>query len=201
MNVTLDGFMAGCNGELDWHFNYWNEEIANYADELLSNADTILSGRVTYEAMAQYWPFKIMDLSFPRADIHFAERMNSYTKIVFSKTLTTTGWNNSRLVNGNIEDEITQLKQEPGKNIIIYGSGSIVAALMKLGLIDEYVLWVHPVVLGNGKSLFKVLYHKLTLKLLNAKTFSSGVVILHYKTVNQSKRLKNLNYKKIFLER
>ena len=92
MNVTLDGFMAGPNCELDWHFSFWNEEMAEYASEQLSHADTILLGRITYKAMAKYWPSMAMDLSYPREDIAFAGMMNSYKKIVFSNTLNEVHW-------------------------------------------------------------------------------------------------------------
>ena len=90
MNVTLDGFMAGPDCELDWHFNYWNEEMAKCAGEQLSNADTILLGRITYKAMARFWPSKMKDLLGPRHDIAFASMINSYQKVVFSKTLKNT---------------------------------------------------------------------------------------------------------------
>src|SRR5882762_1112837 len=97
MNMTLDGYMSGPDCELDWHFQSWNEEMAASASEQLAQADTILLGRVTYLAMAAYWSSKVASLSTPRADIDFADMMNSYNKIVFSKTLPAVGWSNSRL--------------------------------------------------------------------------------------------------------
>ena len=180
MNVTLDGFMAGPNCELDWHFNYWNEEMARYAGEQLSKADTILLGRVTYNAMAKYWPSKIRDLLCPREDVAFASMINDYQKVVFSKTLQHTDWNNSRLAKESIRKEIVKLKQQPGKDMIVYGSGSIVSALAKSGLIDEYILWLHPVVLGKGKMLFKNTNTRSKLKLSSTRTFNTGVIILYY---------------------
>jgi len=179
MNVTIDGFMSGPDCELDWHFQSWTEEMSECLCEQLSRADTILLGRVTYGAMARYWPSQAMNSAYPREDIAFAEMMNNYPKIVFSKTLTTAGWNNSRLVKGNILNEISQLKQMPGKDIIIYGSGRIVSALAQLNLIDEYVLWVHPVILGEGRPLFR-LHSKRNLELIKTRTFKTGVVILYY---------------------
>lgn len=181
MNVTLDGFMAGRNCELDWHFNYWNEEMAEHACKQLSKTDTILLGRVTYQAMARYWPYQAMNLSFPREHIAFADMMNNYHKIVFSRTLKTAIWNNSRLVKRNLNTEILRLKQQQGKDIIVYGSGSIVSTLMRLDLVDEYELWVHPVLLGEGKALFKGLQGQHGLQLLKTKAFSSGVIILYYR--------------------
>lgn len=180
MNVTLDGYMAGRNCELDWHFNYWNEEMAEHACHQLSKIDTILLGRVTYQAMAQYWMTQSFNLSFPREHIAFADMMNSHLKIVFSKTMESARWNNSRLVKKNLRTEIAKLKQQKGKDMIIYGSGSLVSSLMQSGLIDEYELWVHPVLLGKGKSLFKGLHHTHTLKLLRTRAFDSGVIILYY---------------------
>jgi dihydrofolate reductase len=180
MNVTLDGFMAGPNCELDWHFNYWNEEMARCAGEQLSEADTILLGRVTYNAMAKYWPSKLTDLLCPKEDIVFADMINSCRKVVFSKTLQDTTWHNSRLVKQSIKKEVTTLKQQPGKDMIIYGSGSIVAALTRLNLIDEYILWLHPVVLGKGKMLFKNGNATPYLKLKKTREFNTGVVILYY---------------------
>jgi dihydrofolate reductase len=141
MNITLDGFMAGPDCELDWHFNYWNEEMAKCAGQQLSNADTIILGRITYKAMARFWPSKMKDLLGPRQDIAFASMINSYQKVVFSKTMkntdpVVTGWNNSRLAKETISKEIMNLKQQPGKDMIIYGSGSIVSTLMRLNLVD-----------------------------------------------------------------
>jgi dihydrofolate reductase len=188
INITLDGFIAGPDCELDWHFNYWDEEMAKFATEQLSDADTIVLGRVTYKAMARFWPLKVMDLSYAREDIAFAEMMNRYEKIVFSKTLQKAEWNNSRVVRNGIRKEILKLKQKPGKNIIIYGSESIVSALNRLDLIDEFALWVHPVFLKKGKPLFKDEQEKLEFKLLNTKAFSSGVVILTYRTIKASDR-------------
>ena len=186
MNVTLDGFMSGPNCELDWHFQSWTKDMADSLYEQLSKADTILLGRVTYTAMAKYWPVKAKDLSFPREDIAFAEMMNSYTKLVFSKTLVSAVWNNSTLLKGKIEDEIIKLKRQPGKDMMVFGSGKVVASLMNLGLVDEYRLWVHPVLIGKGKPLFKNLHEKLPMKLFETKTFSNGVIILYYGSVHKN---------------
>lgn len=183
MNVTTDGFMCGPDCELDWHFKCWTKEMGDALCKQLSMADTILLGRVTYNAMAKYWPAKIIDPSIGGGDFAFANMMNSYKKIVFSKTITSPGWNNSKLVNGNLEGEITALKHKPGKDIIVYGSGKLVSALMHYSLIDEYQLWLHPVILGKGKLLFNNLHKRLDLKLLKSKTFSSGVILLHYKKI------------------
>jgi Dihydrofolate reductase len=180
MNVTLDGYMAGPDCELDWHFNYWNEEMADHACQQLSKADTILLGRVTYVAMAKYWPCQACNLSYPREHLAFAEMMNSHLKIVFSKTLSRASWNNSRLVNKHFKAEISRLKRQEGKDIIIYGSGQLVNSLMQSGLIDEYELWVHPVLLGDGKALFTGIEDIRTLKLIKTTPFNSGVVILYY---------------------
>jgi len=180
MNVTLDGFMAGRNYELDWHFSYWNEEMAEHACERLSKIDTILLGRVTYQAMAGYWPYQAFNTSFPREQLAFAEMMNNYRKVVFSRTLQNTAWNNSRLVKANLRREIARLKQQPGKDMIIYGSRSIVTALMRSGLVDEYELWVHPVLLGKGKPLFPGQPHMRQLRLMRTRSFASGVIILYY---------------------
>jgi dihydrofolate reductase len=180
MNVTLDGFMAGPNCELDWHFQSWTKEMAESQCEQLSHADTILLGGVTYSAMARYWPAVGNDLSFPREDIAFADMMNSYNKVVFSKSLTGLQWNNSRLLKGTLRKEIQELKAQHGKDIIIYGSGKLVSSLIRFGLIDQYVLWMHPVVLGKGKPLFGNLQDKLNLELVKQHQFSSGVVMLYY---------------------
>lgn len=172
--VTLDGFFAGPNGEWDWFV--WDEETAKYSKELLSSIDTILFGRVTYELMASYWP----TASPATEDPIIIDAMNNLPKIVFSKTLEKVEWKKSRLIKGNIADEVAQLKQQPGKDMVIYGSGSIVSTLTQLGLIDDYRIFVNPVVLGSGKPLFKDIKDRLNLELLTTKTFDCGVVLLHY---------------------
>jgi dihydrofolate reductase len=176
MNVTLDGFMSGPTGELDWHFPHWTEEMSMHANEQLSDTDTILLGRVTYQAMEKYWP------SAPSDD--FADKMNNYTKIVFSKTLEKTQWKNAIVVKGDLKEKVAKMKMLPGKNMIIYGSGSIVRTFAKLGLIDEYRIWIHPVAIESGIPLFKGIRNKVNLRLLKTRTFRSGVVIHYYETEN-----------------
>jgi dihydrofolate reductase len=172
--VSLDGFMAGPNGELDWFVV--DEEFNDYANDLLSKVDAILFGRVTYQLMANYWPTPSAITNEPL----IADKMNNLPKIVFSKTLEKVEWNNSRLVKDNIEGEISKLKQQPGKDIVIFGSGSIVSTFTQSGLIDEYRITVNPVVLGSGKPLFKSIKDRIKMKLLKKKTFDSGVVLLYY---------------------
>lgn len=179
-NVTLDGYMAGPNGELDWHFKNWNEKMAEYAFGQLTMIDTILVGRVTYESMAGYWPEAEANPKGTKIDTEFAKRMNALPKVVFSKTLKQPGWNNSRVVNDNIKDEITMLKQKPGKDMIIWGGVRIVSTFIKLGLIDEYRIFVAPVVLGSGLPLFKNTNDSFNLKLLRTRAFSNGVILLNY---------------------
>jgi dihydrofolate reductase len=173
--VTLDGFMAGPQGELDWNEPYFDEEMATYISEQFRIVDTILFGRVTYELFAQYWPVQGV-----KDDPIFAEKMNSLPKIVFSRTLEKVEWNNSRLVKDHIAQEIRSLKQQAGKNMIIDGSPTLIHSFTKLGLIDEYRIRLHPVVLGSGKPLFKDNSDRMNLKLVESQIFRSGVVILHY---------------------
>jgi dihydrofolate reductase len=185
MNVTLDGYIAGPESELDWHFKSWNEEMARATAEQLSRADTILLGGITYRGMARYWTAAPVSLLAPREDLDFADMLNRYPKVVFSKSMSSVNWNNTRLAKKDIAIEVNALKQEPGKDMIIYGSGKIVAILTQLGLVDEFRMWVHPVVIGCGKPLFSHLHKTLQLRLFKTETFSSGVVILYYEVKNQ----------------
>jgi dihydrofolate reductase len=173
--VSLDGFFAGPNGELDWFV--WDEVLKDYSISTLSVVDTLLFGRVTYELMAGYWP------SATEEDPVIAKGMNTLQKIVFSRSLKSADWNNSRLVREVIPEEIMQLKQQSGKDMVIYGSGTLVSAFANLGLIDEYRFIVNPVVLGSGKPLFKGFKDRFNLKLLEARTLGSENVLLSYQPV------------------
>lgn len=177
MMVTLDGFFEGPNREIDWH--NVDQEFNDYAIDLLNHVDVLLFGRVTYELMASYWPTP----SATTDDPIVADKMNSLSKIVFSKTLEKADWNNTRLVKENIPEEISKLKQSlPGqdKDLAIFGSSDLALTFIQHNLIDEYRIIVNPIVLGKGKTLFKGLKDKLDLKLLKTKTFNSGNVLLYY---------------------
>jgi dihydrofolate reductase len=172
--VTLDGFFEGPNQDLSWH--NVDEEFNEFAIRQLNEVDTLLFGRVTYQGMASYWPteFAISD------DPVVAGLMNSLPKIVFSKTLDTAEWNNSRLVKEDVAEEVSQLKQQPGKDIAIFGSSDLAVTLAEHGLIDEYRIIVNPVFLGGGKPLLKGIQDRLKLKLIRTRIFDSGNVLLYY---------------------
>ena len=146
--VSLDGYIAGPDGELDWHLV--DKDFLDYAEDMLNSVDTILFGRKTYEMMADYWP-----KPEPRVnDPVIAGKMNGLPKIVFSKTLDKVEWENSSLVKENIKETVLKLKQQPGKDIVILGSGTIVSAFTQMGIIDEYRIIINPVILGAGKTQF-----------------------------------------------
>ncbi len=173
--VTLNGYFKGWDGDISWH-QHSAEENEFAGESLQSGGNTLLLGRITYEMMASYWPT-------PEAlknDPIVAEGMNRAEKIVVSRTLKKANWNNTRLLHDNMEEEIQKLKQLPGKDITLLGSGSLVTQLAAKGLIDEYQLMVNPVVISGGTPLFKDIPHILDLQLIKSKTFKSGVVLLCY---------------------
>jgi dihydrofolate reductase len=174
MMITLDGYFEGPHREIDWH--NVDAEFNDYAIDLLNNVDVLLFGRVTYQLMASYWPTSAAMANDPIV----AEKMNSLSKIVFSKTLEKAEWNNTWLLRENVGEEITKLKKQQGKDIAIFGSSELALTLVRLGLIDEFRIFVNPVVLGSGKPVFKGIHDKLNLKLIESKTFRSGNVLLCY---------------------
>ncbi len=168
--MTLDGVMEAPQ---EWSFQFWNEEAAKFKFDELFASDALLLGRVTYQGFASAWP-SVTD------EDGFADRMNSLPKYVVSTTLEEVEWNNSSLIRGNITEEVSKLKQQSGGDILIAGSADLVNTLMQQGLIDEYRLMVHPVVVGNGKHLFREGSDTTTMRLVDTKTFSSGIVVLSY---------------------
>jgi dihydrofolate reductase len=180
MWMTLDGFIAGPNGEMDWVGELYDEAMGHYEYDLVSAADTLLLGRVTYQSFAGAWPNVPDNPNASKGEVEYAHRLNAMRKIVFSKTLSNVEWNNSTLVKEIVPEEIEQMKQEPGQDMVIYGSASLVQALTNLALIDEYQLLVHPLILGSGKPLFQDIKHKMRLQLVESKTHPSGVVVLYY---------------------
>ena len=179
--VSLDGVMGDPGGgdktrRGGWSFQFWNDEAARFKFDELFASDALLLGRVTYEGFAKAWPSM-------KDEAGFADRMNNLPKYVVSKTLDTLIWNNSRLITGNISEEVTKLKQEAGQDILLAGSSRLFQTLMQHDLIDEYRLMVHPVVLGEGKLLFGSESDMKVLRLVDTKQFSSGVLVLTYELV------------------
>jgi dihydrofolate reductase len=173
--VTVDGFFEGQNRNIDWFV--FDDELEKYILETQVNADTLLFGRVTYQLMADYWP---------SAEGRIADFMNAVPKVVVSKTLNKAEWNNTRLIRDNAPGKVAELKQQPGKDIFVFGSANLSSTLAQHGLIDEYRLGVNPIVLGSGTPLFNGGRSKLDLKLLETRPLKSGVVILHYQPASNS---------------
>jgi dihydrofolate reductase len=180
MHVSLDGFAAGPNGELDW-ISY-DEELEKYAEGVVSTVGAALYGRVTYQMMEGYWPTVLTNPDSTKHEIEHARWIEKIPKVVFSKTMERVEWNNARLIKDNIAEEVSKLKQQPGKDLVIFGSPGLAQSFVQLGLIDEYKLTVNPVVLGRGMPLFKEVKERIDLELLNTKRLNSGVVALHYRT-------------------
>jgi dihydrofolate reductase len=172
INMTLDGFC-------DHTAMIADEELHQHYADLLSNADNLLYGRITYQLMESYWPTVVKNPTGNKAMDEFAVIIDKIPKIVFSRTLKNVDWESAKLANRDIEEEVLELKQQSAKDILV-GSPSLIVALMQLGLIDEYQLCVHPVILGNGLPLFKNINNKTILKLLKTKSFSSGAITLYY---------------------
>lgn len=172
--TTVDGFFEGPNREIDWH--NVDAEFGEFAADQLDSADVLLFGRVTYELMASYWPTPAATMNDPGV----AEKMNAKSKIVFSRTLERAEWQNTKLVREDGPGEIVKLKHQPGRDLLILGSSDLAVSFLKFGLIDEARIMVNPVVLGDGKRLFKGIENKLTLKLLKTTAFASGNVLLQY---------------------
>ncbi|HXW32972.1 MAG TPA: dihydrofolate reductase family protein [Acidimicrobiales bacterium] len=177
--ISLDGYLADANGEIDW---FTQEEDFNEAEgkawslEMLRRADTILFGRVTFDGMAEWWPSAMARKVMPE----IAEHLNGTPKIVFSKTLKTTSWENTTILPEASKKVVLELKQRPGRDMLILASSSLVSALMRDDLIDEYWIRVVPVVLGTGRPLFKDQKVRHKLRLASCQAFKSGVVALRY---------------------
>lgn len=172
--VTVDGFFAGPKDEIDWH--NVDEEFNDYATAFLDTLDTLVFGRKTYELMASWWP----TVGAVEDDPLVAARMNALAKVVFSHTLERVDWENSRLVKDDIAGAMTAMKQQDGKDMAIFGSGSVVGQLAAQGVIDEYRVIVNPLALGEGRSQFGGLRQRVPLKLAGTKAFRSGNVLLRY---------------------
>jgi dihydrofolate reductase len=186
INMTLDGFCDHTAGIAD-------DELHQHYNELLRTADTMLWGRKTYQLMESYWPSVVQNPTGNKPEDDFAVLIDNISKIVFSRTLKKVDWKNTRLKSEVNKEEVLELKQSRngGSKNILVGSPSLIAALTQLGLIDEYQLCVHPIVLGSGLPLFKNVKERMNLKLLKTKTFGSGAVTLYYEPVkNEDLRLK-----------
>ncbi|AIQ15112.1 dihydrofolate reductase family protein [Paenibacillus durus] len=175
-NVSIDGYYAGLNGEIDWFIH--DPEVNQAAHEMM-NPDTVLFGRATYQMFESYWPHVANNPNAPEGARMMANELNQMTKVVFSTTLQEVNWENSKLHSGNLAEEVRRLKVGEGADITIFGSGTIVQQLEKEALIDEYLLVLTPVVIGTGRPLFKDV-NKMKLELLETRSFKSGVVLLHY---------------------
>ncbi len=172
MGVTLDGFVHGAKGYEDWGLPPEDDEVVAWKVSSLRLAGTHIMGRATYEAMASVWP---------TTTGVYADVMNEIPKVVFSRTLTRADWPESQIASGELADDIDRLKREPSGVILAHGGATFVDALIREGLIDEYRLVIHPVVIGHGTDLFKALREPLRLDLIEGRTFPRGTAVHVYR--------------------
>jgi dihydrofolate reductase len=187
MQMTLDGFSTGPNDEMDYLPPFTNEmmwkDLHQEMWKNLEEADTFILGRRTYQIWEKYWPAVARNPQSTESDKRFSKFADETQKIVISNSLDKVEWKNSKLIKDNIVEEIQKLKQQPGKNLIVVGGETVAQTFAKLGLIDEYLIVVHPVILGKGKLLLKDLKIRQNLKLTGTKTYNSGAVELSYSKI------------------
>jgi dihydrofolate reductase len=176
IHLSLDGYMAGPNDEMDWIV--YNSDLEKYSHDMTKTADATIFGRRTYHGMESFWPTVPGNPASTPAEVEYANWLNKATKIVLSRTLESAQWENTHIIRDNAAEEIAKIKGQPGQNILMFGSGVAAQTLMRHNLIDEYRINVNPVVLGKGKPLFGDA--RLKLKLLEAQTFPGGVAALRY---------------------
>jgi dihydrofolate reductase len=176
LSVSLDGFFEGPNGELDWQLV--DDELHEHFNEVLGAMGAFLSGRVTYELMAGFWPTADEDPTSTKPMVGFARIWREMSKIVYSTTLDHADWN-ATVVRDVVPTEVLKLKEQPGGDLAL-GGANLAAAFMRYDLIDEHRLYVHPVLIGRGKRLFEPSDAKVDLRLAETRSFGSGVVLLRY---------------------
>jgi dihydrofolate reductase len=180
VDTSLDGFMSGPKGELDWAAAQMDNEMWDSLNELLGKVDTALFGRVTYQDFERYWPAVHRDPKRPKNELDFSRWIEATPKIVASTTLRELGWKNSTLLSGDVWGDISRLKEQPGKDVLMFGSCNFASCLLRAGLIDQLQMRIHPVILGQGRPLFKERGGRHKLNLGKTKMFKSGLVELWY---------------------
>ena len=185
MHISLDGFVAGLNGEMDWI--KVDEEIFDYVGKRISEGDTALYGRVTYQMMENYWPIAGDEPTATKHDIEHSKWYNKVHKVVLSKTMKDAGLTNTKIISDNLSDRINEIKQSRpasggsgSEDILLFGSPTATHSLIQLNLIDGYWLFVNPIILGRGIPLFVDIKDKIELKLLTTRQFTCGVTELNY---------------------
>ena len=174
----MDGFIAGPNGEIDFGVWDWDDALKQYVTDLTAPVDCIVLGRHLAEGFIPHWAAVAADATHPEQSA--GRKFTDTPKVVFSRTLEKSAWENTVLATGDLVDEINALKAQPGQDIIAYGGAAFVASLVKHGLIDEYHLFVNPAAIGKGMSIFSALENKQALTLVKATPFSCGIVVLNY---------------------
>lgn len=183
MHISLDGFVAGPNGEMNWITV--DQEIFDYVGQRISQGKTALYGRTTYQMMESYWPAAGDKPDATKHDIEHSRWYNSVHKVVLSNTLQDTDLTNTTIINDNLPDKIKEIKQQEGEDILLFGSPTATHSLIQQNLIDGYWLFVNPIILGQGIPLFVDIKDPIKLKLLSTRQFASGVTELNYVLDNQ----------------
>ncbi len=179
IQMTIDGYIAGPTGEMDFMTWEWDDKLKQYVNELTEPVDSIVLGRKLAEGFIPYWANVAADQDNPEVDS--GRKFTNLPKVVFSKTLEKSEWKNTVLAKGDLVDEITKLKKQDGNDIIAYGGASFVSNLIKHGLIDEYHLFINPTAIGNGMPIFKKLETKQNMTLIKSISFDCGIVVINYK--------------------
>ena len=181
VQMSIDGCIAGPNGEMDWMVGLQDEyvnESVKYVNELTESIDTILLGRKMTDGFISYWSDVINKPDDPWYAL--GKKMIEIPKVVFTKTLNKSKWINTDIATGDLTDEIMKLKNRDGKDMVVYGGASFDSSLIKLGLIDEFLLFINPVAIGNGMTIFKDLNEIQKFNMIKSLPFDSGIVLLHY---------------------
>lgn len=179
--MTIDGFISGQNGEMDWMCFAWTDDVVEYVKEITEPIDTIILGRKLAEGFIPHWENVVTNPSDPQFEAGL--KFTSTPKVVFTKTIDESKWNNTEVANGELVEEITKLKTQEGKDIMVYGGATFVTSLIRAGLIDEFHLFINPTAIGNGLTIFKGLDQNQPLKLKTAKQFDCGIVLTCYELV------------------